>query len=31
MKSGLFWCVWANFFPDTDINRVGKNEKVKSN
>ncbi len=31
MKSGPFWCVWANFFPDTDINRVGKNEKVKSN
>ena len=23
LKPGLFWHVWAEFFPDTDINRVG--------
>ncbi|MEM7026026.1 MAG: DUF3179 domain-containing (seleno)protein [Pseudomonadota bacterium] len=23
LKSGVFWHVWAEFFPDTDINRVG--------
>ncbi len=23
VKSGLFWHVWAEFFPHTDINRIG--------
>ena len=23
LRSGLFWHVWAEFFPSTDINRVG--------
>jgi hypothetical protein len=23
LKPGLFWHVWAEFFPHTDINRVG--------
>ena len=23
LKSGLFWHVWAEFFPHTDINRIG--------
>ncbi|MDH3925760.1 MAG: hypothetical protein OET41_14255, partial [Xanthomonadales bacterium] len=22
LKPGLFWHVWAEFFPDTDINRA---------
>jgi hypothetical protein len=24
VKAGSFWHVWANFFPDTDINRVAQ-------
>lgn len=24
LRSGLFWHVWAEFFPHTDINRVGQ-------
>lgn len=24
LKPGLFWHVWAEFFPNTDINRVGR-------
>lgn len=23
LKSGLFWHVWAEFFPHTDVNRIG--------
>lgn len=23
VRSGLYWFVWANYFPDTDINRLG--------
>jgi hypothetical protein len=23
LRPGLFWHVWAEFFPHTDINRVG--------
>lgn len=23
VKAGTYWCVWANFFPETDLNRVG--------
>lgn len=26
LKPGLFWHVWVEFFPHTDINRVGKPE-----
>ena len=26
LRSGLFWLVWAEFFPETDINRVGARE-----
>ena len=21
-KAGLYWCVWANFYPETDLNRL---------
>jgi hypothetical protein len=24
LKPGLLWHVWAEFFPNTDINRVGR-------
>jgi hypothetical protein len=24
VKAGSFWHVWANFFPDTDINRIAQ-------
>ena len=27
VKPGLFWHVWAEFFPHTDINRIVKGEK----
>ena len=27
VKPGLFWHVWAEFFPHTDINRVGGQPK----
>lgn len=27
VKPGLFWHVWAEFFPHTDINRIGAKEK----
>ncbi len=30
LKAGLFWHVWAEFFPQTDINRVGKRADVKT-
>ncbi|WP_206019865.1 DUF3179 domain-containing (seleno)protein [Pseudomaricurvus alkylphenolicus] len=23
VKAGLYWCVWVNYFSDTDLNRVG--------
>lgn len=26
LRSGVFWLVWAEFFPETDINRVGSGE-----
>jgi hypothetical protein len=22
LKAGAYWVVWANFFPETDLNRV---------
>ncbi len=22
VKAGLYWCVWANFYPETDLNRL---------
>ena len=22
LKAGSYWCVWVNFFPETDVNRV---------
>ena len=22
LKAGAYWIVWANFFPNTDINRI---------
>lgn len=29
VKAGLYWCVWVNYFPETDLNRldtaIGKN------
>lgn len=24
VKAGLFWCVWINYFPESDLNRVGE-------
>ena len=27
LKSGVFWCVWINWFPDTDLNRKGQGTK----
>ncbi|MFY2822874.1 hypothetical protein [Ruegeria sp. MALMAid1280] len=24
LRAGVFWHVWSEFFPNTDINRVGK-------
>jgi hypothetical protein len=30
VRAGSFWHVWANFFPDTDINRIGESVKVGS-
>ena len=24
MRAGVFWHVWSEFFPETDINRVGE-------
>lgn len=27
LKPGLFWHVWAEFFPHTDVNRVGSHDK----
>ncbi|HDY83978.1 MAG: hypothetical protein DRQ65_01350 [Gammaproteobacteria bacterium] len=23
VKAGSYWCVWVNFFPETDLNRLG--------
>lgn len=23
LKAGVFWCVWVNWFPKTDLNRIG--------
>ena len=23
VKAAIYWCVWANYFPDTDLNRTG--------
>jgi len=28
VKAGPFWMSWANFFPQTDINRVAKTGSV---
>jgi len=28
VRPGMFWHVWANFFPNTDINRVGAAAKT---
>ncbi|WP_299355959.1 DUF3179 domain-containing (seleno)protein [uncultured Shimia sp.] len=28
VKPGLFWHVWAEFFPHTDVNRVGAQEET---
>jgi hypothetical protein len=22
VKAGTYWCVWVNFFPETDLNRL---------
>ena len=30
LKSGMFWHVWVNFFPHTDINRVGSSAQTES-
>ena len=30
LKAGLFWHVWAEFFPQTDINRTGAGEADKA-
>ena len=30
MKPGLFWHVWVEFFPQTDINRVGSGSESES-
>ena len=23
VKAGLYWCVWVNYYPETDLNRPG--------
>jgi hypothetical protein len=30
LRSGLFWHVWVEFFPHTDINRIGSGEEQKA-
>ncbi len=30
LRPGLFWHVWAEFYPHTDINRVGAGERQKA-
>ena len=30
LKSGMFWHVWVNFFPHTDINRVGNSVQTEA-
>jgi hypothetical protein len=22
VKAGAYWCVWINYFPETDLNRL---------
>lgn len=30
VKAGGYWCVWANFFPETDLNREGESAAVEA-
>ncbi|MGV2975798.1 DUF3179 domain-containing (seleno)protein [Roseibium alexandrii] len=30
LKPGMFWHVWAEYYPHTDINRIGKNETAEA-